>query len=1161
MRLRKLELLKYGVFANQAFDFGDGQVDLHLIVGPNEAGKSTLLNGISDLLFGIPERTSYGFRHGMSELAIAGVLEQGAERLAMVRRKKRKDPLTTPDGQPMAERLLDPLLGGTDREAFAKMFGLNQTRLREGGDSFLQGAHNAARAVLEAEGGLTGLGVLLAELDAQADAIFAPSARTKPLNIKLAERKAAEQRARDEAVDERQWAALNARQTAAETARQGLIARLAEIAGSLAGLERIRRVRPLLASLDSRLEDLAPLAALPHLPPDAEARRSQAERQLTAGDARLQTLEESLARAQAPAGEDRIDPRLVEQAEAIERLLAGRGVYEDRRRALPRRAEDLARLAAGIESLKADGGLGALGDPPRKIDRDRLRAAVTTARDGRATHGQLRETHDGLLRNLETETQRLAGISAVGDLPGLRERLEQAPRDVSRQREAARKAIEGAARKLALETAGLAPWTGEMAALAAVAPPAEVVIEAARSRLASLDAEAAEHRRALADAEARLADSQAELARLSGDGAPLPTRAAVADARQARDSAWAQLRDGAQAPAGEGFRATPDAVHYEALVRQADDLADRRQSEADRLAAHLMHSAEAERLTSRALAAKAGLVRLAEVRAGEDLAWNVHCLRAGFSAAIRPAAMSAWAAARLRVLEAYDALVACRTEADASSARTDRQLLTLRDALAATDPTIGPDADADALIAQATALVRHLEARQLERTSIQELVARLDADARRSTEVLGAEGARAEARARNLAEALVGCGLDPASDDTAVTGALEAFDQWVSAVTAHDQMRQRVRDIQAEITDFESEVAELLKRLDAPIAVDAGQAVQALGDALRETRAVQTRAERAVEEAAGIAQDIANLRDTLQAARADLAELAGLASVTDPAALADVIAMARRRDDLQAEADRLRLEIGVAGDGLAIDTLRHDVGVIAPEALAAEISVLTAERFDLGEQRDAVSTELAEAARDVTLHASGSGAAEALQEAENARAEASTHAERYVEARSVAALLRWAIDRHRKTRAAPLLARASAIMATITAGAFVGLELDFEQGDEPIVVGLRSSGERLASLAMSEGTRDQLYLSLRLAAVEERAMRHAMPFIADDLLVNGDDDRCAAIFGALGRLSQTSQVLCFTHHEHLVPIAERALGADGFRLHRMVKRPLEAAVL
>lgn len=79
MRLRRLSLLKYGVFEDRTFDFGDGTIDLHLIVGPNEAGKSTLLSGISDLLFNIPERTPYGFRHGMSDLAIAACLALRAQ--------------------------------------------------------------------------------------------------------------------------------------------------------------------------------------------------------------------------------------------------------------------------------------------------------------------------------------------------------------------------------------------------------------------------------------------------------------------------------------------------------------------------------------------------------------------------------------------------------------------------------------------------------------------------------------------------------------------------------------------------------------------------------------------------------------------------------------------------------------------------------------------------------------------------------------------------------------------------------------------------------------------------------------------------------------------------------------------------------------------------
>jgi uncharacterized protein YhaN len=1156
MRLQQLSLLKYGVFENRTFEFGDGAVDLHLIVGPNEAGKSTLLSGVADLLFNIPERTPYGFRHGMSELAIGATLEHGGDQLALVRRKKRKDPLTTPQGEPLVEAVLYPFLGGADRETFARMFGLDQARLREGGDSFLQGAPHAARAVLEAEGGLAGLGALLADLDTQAEGLFAPTARNKPLNLKLSERKEAEQRARDQSVDERQWSALNARQAAAETLRRTLIARLAEIAGRLTTLERIRRVRPLLAALHTRQAEIAPLAGLPHLPADSEIRRAEAERLLTAGEARLQTLHEALERTEAMQ-QEAVDVRLIEDAEAIERLVSQRGVYEDRSRALPRRTEDLAGLAAGIAKLKADGGLTGLKDPPAKVDRERLRLAFEAAREGRAAFQRLTETEARLLQDLEAETHQLGAIATVEHLGGLRAHLEQAPRDVARQRFAAGRLLEAAANRLAQEMAWLAPWPGELAALTSAAPPIEAVIEVARSGFAQLDREVADHRRALADAEGRLTDVRAELAKLSGDGAILPTPAVLATARQARDAAWVALRARASTPARGGGDADPDA--YEHLVRQADDLADRRQTEADRLAAHVVHSAEAERLADRAAAARTGLGRLANEAAAAKAAWTAQCARTGFPEAITPAEMSAWAGARTRVLEADQALTALRADTAEAAAQTDRQLLALRQALVSADGAVKIEDDADALIAQVTALVRRLEEQQLERTRVEEVVSRLRAELRRSAEAVKTETALAETRACELAEALSRCGLSPASDDIAVAAALDALDKWALELGSHDQMAERVRLVRADVVEFEAEVAGLVARLGQSADGEPGPTLQRLSEALREAQAVQARARHAAQEAAGIGQEIAALREDLAIARADLADLAALAGVDDPSRLAELIGQAQARDDLQSDIDRLRREIDEAGDGRAVEGLQEDVAALEPEALAAEISALEAERQDLGDQRDAASAELAEATRQVALHASGSDAAAALQDAEDARAEASTQAERYVEARSVGALLRWAIARHRKTRAAPLIARASEIMATITAGDFVGLELDFEQGDEPVVVGRRHSGERLASPIMSEGTRDQLYLALRLAAVEERAVRHALPFIADDLLVNGDDERCAAIFDALAHLARSTQVLCFTHHEHLVPIAEHALGTRGYHLHRMTKPSLLVA--
>ncbi len=54
MRIRRLDLTRYGRFTNHSIDFGAPEAekpDFHLIVGANEAGKSTLTAAIVDLLF------------------------------------------------------------------------------------------------------------------------------------------------------------------------------------------------------------------------------------------------------------------------------------------------------------------------------------------------------------------------------------------------------------------------------------------------------------------------------------------------------------------------------------------------------------------------------------------------------------------------------------------------------------------------------------------------------------------------------------------------------------------------------------------------------------------------------------------------------------------------------------------------------------------------------------------------------------------------------------------------------------------------------------------------------------------------------------------------------------------------------------------------------
>ncbi len=80
--------------------------------GPNEAGKTTSLTAIEDMLFGIPERSRYSFRHGYDAMRVGAMLENDGHCFEFQRRKTRRDMILGPDGDPLPgdEQLLAPFL-------------------------------------------------------------------------------------------------------------------------------------------------------------------------------------------------------------------------------------------------------------------------------------------------------------------------------------------------------------------------------------------------------------------------------------------------------------------------------------------------------------------------------------------------------------------------------------------------------------------------------------------------------------------------------------------------------------------------------------------------------------------------------------------------------------------------------------------------------------------------------------------------------------------------------------------------------------------------------------------------------------------------------------------------------------------------------------------
>ena len=167
-----------------------------------------------------------------------------------------------------------------------------------------------------------------------------------------------------------------------------------------------------------------------------------------------------------------------------------------------------------------------------------------------------------------------------------------------------------------------------------------------------------------------------------------------------------------------------------------------------------------------------------------------------------------------------------------------------------------------------------------------------------------------------------------------------------------------------------------------------------------------------------------------------------------------------------------------------------------------------------------------------------SAASEKAEEIQATLAKLSEDVVRYARLRVASTLLARRVDDYRRCNQAPLLLRAGALFREMTLRRFERLEADMDD-DRPILTGVRTDGKRVPAHGMSEGTRDQLFFALRLAAVETScATNEPLPFIVDDVLVQFDDERTAAGLRVLADVAARTQIVLFTHHRHVRASAE-----------------------
>src|SRR5262249_39025874 len=160
---------------------------------------------------------------------------------------------------------------------------------------------------------------------------------------------------------------------------------------------------------------------------------------------------------------------------------------------------------------------------------------------------------------------------------------------------------------------------------------------------------------------------------------------------------------------------------------------------------------------------------------------------------------------------------------------------------------------------------------------------------------------------------------------------------------------------------------------------------------------------------------------------------------------------------------------------------------------------------------------------------------EANEQVEHLKSRLTHDVEEYARLRLAAVVLREAIERHRQKTQGPVLDRASRLFAALTLGSFQGLGVEYDDHDQPMLQALRPGGPGgRRSRGLTPGPADQLSPPPRLPGPDPPTQPPAPPPpTPDDILTQFDARRPAAALQVLARLSDRTQVVLFTHHEHV----------------------------
>lgn len=1162
MRVERLDLFAYGHYAGETLDLSSPGRGVTVVFGPNEAGKSTARRALIASLFGFERDPPDAYRHGRHGLRL-GVVLRAADGSTLSFERQGVSRIVDDHGHPVDRQVIDAFSAGLRRDVYERLFSFGHDELRTGSESLVDADGEIGRLVFGAGLGSGSVSDVLARLDKRAAALFLERGRAQQIPKALDAYRGGMRKAKEARVRAREWDTLRRDVDDATAHRRAVQAEFERARREQERLQRIQATRPLLSRRSQVREERASLGVVPD---EAWARR--AAEAMAEYRTRRSALDHAVATQRHLAGQvEAIDiPGMVlERAARVDTLVKGIGRYEKDTADLPKRRAEVQTAADDRDrQLRALGRAVDDGSIVAEVDLVAVEALLRRYAEVMA-QGNTAGEELAKARELVVAAQsRLASLPVPPDVAGLERvlRLARPVLGVAAELGGRRVRLQATDAELTARSGrlGLAGLSRE--AVEALPVPSPAAIDLERDRRESLRFQQAQidgDRERIVTAERSVEE---EIGRLGVD-VPDPTR--LQATRSHRDEGWRLVRrklDGIAVDT-EWSGDLPLADAYEAAVLDADTAADDRYLHADGVAklAHLR-----ERMVELGDERHALDVRARALASGDDAArrqWAQRWESAGVEARA-PEEMMGWLRDQQSLVSDIAGWRRERAAWESAAQDVERQVVAVGAALAA----VGAEScsgELDLLVAHAEAFVDDAVASGRARAAT-------ETELRLAEDALPARKGAVERHAQELrqfreawAVGVRPLSLDPAADPESAATAIAAHRRLAEARQTLAALAHRIAGIEEDRRKFTEEVRDVAAGI---LELDPGaNPLDVVPELQHRVSVARSAADRRDLLAAQLhdateAVDVATreLEEPRRALRALRAEAGMAPSDGEPDAGMDTLV---QRASAAAALDRKLAEIvaDLLGQGGGLDITQIEVdSAAASDALDGEIEALATSVTAHTERLQAATAILTDAQRALEAVTDATTAADLEQDAQAELALAAELVSEYSRTALAADVLRRTIAEYGERHRGPLLDRAAELFRSLTEGAFTGLVPDTD-GDRQVLVAKRRGGELCTTATLSDGTRDQLYLALRLAGIEHQlgVVAVAPPVVLDDILVHFDDARAAAAMRSLGELGQLAQVLLFTHHERIAEIAQRELDGEAVAVVRLGGRAHDQA--